>query len=76
MNFEFLEGKKTYLIAVATLMYALGGWVAGYLDFNQVIPLVLGALGLSGLRHGIVTQADMFEESEGVPLSEIPVETQ
>ena len=64
MDLDFLEGKKTYVVAVATVMYALGGWVAGYLEFNQIVPLILGALGLSGLRHGIVTGADMFEEQE------------
>ena len=70
MDFEFLEGKKTYVVVVATLMYALGGWVAGYLDLNQVMPLILGALGLSGLRHGFTTKADMFKEPE------VPVQTQ
>lgn len=69
MDFSFLEGKKTYVVAVATVAYAIGGLVAGYLSFDQVIPLVLAALGLSGLRHGVVTQADMFKAPE------VPVQT-
>ena len=76
MNFEFLEGKKTYLVALATLSYAVGGYFAGYLSFDQVIPLVLATLGLSGLRHGIVTQADMFDDSVEVPPVEIQTATQ
>ena len=48
-----LAGKKTYIIAIATVMYALGGAVAGYVDIGTAIPLILGALGLSGLRAGI-----------------------
>ena len=64
MNLEFLEGKKTYVVAIATISYALGGWVAGYLSLDQVIPLILVALGMGGIRHGITTNADMFEEPE------------
>lgn len=64
MVLEFLEGKKTYVVAIATISYALGGWVAGYLTLDQVIPLILIALGLGGLRHGITTGSDMFEEPE------------
>lgn len=47
------KGKKTYIIAVATLCYALGGAVAGFHDWGVAIPLILGALGLAGLRNGI-----------------------
>ena len=64
MDFDFLSGKKTYLVTIATLMYALGGWVAGYIETSSAINLILFALGLSGLRHGITTGADMFEEEE------------
>lgn len=67
MDFESLSGRKTYLVTIATLMYALGGWVAGFLDLSQAIPLIFGALGLSGLRHGITTGTDMFEEPNTPP---------
>ena len=50
---ELLEGKKTHIIVVATICYALGGAVAGLLDIQTAIMLILGALGFSGLRHGI-----------------------
>lgn len=53
MDWQDLQGGKTYVVAIATICYALGGFVAGYLDMQTAIPLILGALGLSGLRHGI-----------------------
>ena len=54
------EGKKTYIVMIATICYALGGAVAGFHDWGLAIPLILGALGLGGLRHGI----DGYEPAE------------
>ena len=68
MNFEFLEGWKTYITALAILSYAIGGYFAGYLDINQVIPLIFGALGLGALKHATITGTDPFEKVE-VPTS-------
>ena len=50
---EWLEGKKTHIVVVATICYALGGAVAGYIEVAPAIMLILGALGFSGVRHGI-----------------------
>jgi len=48
-----LEGYKTYICAIATLAYAVGGIVIGKVDPNIAIPLILGALGLGSLRHAV-----------------------
>jgi len=53
MGLNFLQGKKTYIIVVATLCYAIGGVIAGYISLNECIALILGALGLAGLRAGV-----------------------
>ncbi len=53
MEIKLPQGKKTYIIAIATVCYALGGAVAGYVDIQTAIMLILGALGLGGLRSGI-----------------------
>jgi len=53
MDFESLKGKKTYIMTVAIICYAVGGMVAGLVDYNIGIPLILGALGLSGLRNAL-----------------------
>jgi len=62
-----LKGYKTYIMSVATICYALGGAVAGYLEWHIAIPLILGALGLSALR-------DAFVKSE--PKEEAPTSNQ
>ena len=48
-----LKGKKTYIVVVATLCYAIGGAVAGYLDYSTAVAIVLGALGFAGLRNAV-----------------------
>ena len=50
------KGKKTYIAMVATICYALGGAVAGFHGWEVAVPLVLGALGLSGLRHALTPE--------------------
>ena len=53
MEINIPHGYKTYIVAVAGVAYALGGMVAGYIPITEGIAIILGALGLSGLRHGI-----------------------
>jgi hypothetical protein len=48
-----LNGYKTYAIAGATLLYAIGGAVSGHLTADQAIQLVLGSGAIASLRHGI-----------------------
>lgn len=53
----FLSGHKTYIVAGVTVVYALTEWlVAGAIDQSTAIGLILGALGLSGLRSGIASK--------------------
>ena len=50
---EKINGKKTYIIARATILYAIAGFVAGLHDIQTMWVLILGALGFGSLRHGI-----------------------
>ena len=48
----FLAGRKTYLVCIVTVAYALvQGWQSG--DWQGEIPMILAALGAAGLRSGI-----------------------
>ena len=62
MEIKIPHGYKTYIIAIATICYALGGAVAGFVDLQTAIPLILGALGISGLRHGLQTFFNQTKE--------------
>ena len=48
-----LDGKKTYIVGVALLLWAIGGAVAGKIDWNTAITEILVACGMLGLRLGI-----------------------
>jgi len=50
-----LSGNKTYITGIAMICYAVGGAVAGKLEITAAIAVVLAALSLMGLRHGITT---------------------
>lgn len=50
---NFINGKKTYLIAGVTIVYAWASVYLGLSDTATAIDLTLGALGMGTLRHGL-----------------------
>lgn len=50
---EFLKGKKTYIISILAVVYAVSGYILGYIELQNAIQLIIGSLGISALRHGI-----------------------
>lgn len=47
-----LNGKKTYITATVTVIYAVSAAWLGHIDWNSAIALVLGAVGIGfGLGH-------------------------
>jgi hypothetical protein len=50
---DFLNGKKTYLIAISGIILAIVGYASGTLTLPQFIEAVLAALGMSTLRAGV-----------------------
>ena len=50
---EKLNGKKTYLVAGATLLYALVGFALGYQSPDEAMKLVMGSAAIAALRHGM-----------------------
>jgi hypothetical protein len=48
-----LKGKKTYIVAIASIVYAWLGVYTGSMDSQTAIQMSLAALGMSALRHGM-----------------------
>lgn len=48
-----LQGKKTYIVALALIAYAVLGVYTGQLSQSDAVALVLNGLGLGALRAGI-----------------------
>ena len=51
--FKNLSGSKTYIVAVAGIIYAISGFIWGGLDAQTAMAVIWTAAGLAGLRSGI-----------------------
>jgi len=51
-----LNGKKTYLVALATLLFAGLGWWLGRLEPNAALQLAVTAISAATIRHGVSTE--------------------
>lgn len=52
-----VNGFKTYIVAVVTLLYAIGYYGFGQNDWGTAITLILGSSGLGALRHALPSKA-------------------
>lgn len=50
-----LNGHKTYIVAAATILFAVVQYWNGASDETSMILTILGALGLGAVRHAIST---------------------
>ena len=50
---NWLSGKKTYIVMVAALGYAVTQFWSGAFGQDELVRYVLAALGLGALRSGV-----------------------
>ena len=50
---DILDGKKTYVVAIALVVFAVSGVISGNMTSEQAITLVLNGLGLGSLRASV-----------------------
>ena len=48
-----MNGWKTYAAAAITIVFAITGAIKGVHDWNHAVQLIMEALMVAGLRHGI-----------------------
>ncbi len=48
-----MNGRKTYIVGVGMILYAVAGVLLKQTDANEAITLIMEALAIMGLRHGI-----------------------
>lgn len=51
-----IVGKRSYIVAVALVVYAIAGVYSGQLSQDAAVTLVLNGLGLGSLRSAIGTK--------------------
>lgn len=50
---NMLKDKKTYAISVCMVLYAVTGLILGKVEANSAYMLIMEAMALSSLRHGV-----------------------
>lgn len=53
---QWFVGKRTYLLALALVAYAAGGYFTGHFNVSQALDLLFGAGFASALRAAINNQ--------------------
>ena len=48
-----LQGKKTYIVSIAFVLFGITGVITGNLTQEQAFTLVLNGLGFGALRAGV-----------------------
>lgn len=49
----FLSGKKTYFIAAAAILTAIGSYLGHEIDLQALIAAIFAAIGMMTMRAGI-----------------------
>lgn len=50
---NFLKGKLTYLVAGISFLWAITGFLLGYLDGPNAGAIILASLGVFGIRRAL-----------------------
>ena len=50
---DFLPGKKTYIIAAGAIAYAVGAWITGNMVMAEMIEYIFMGAGAAALRRAI-----------------------
>jgi hypothetical protein len=53
-----LSGKKTFLVALAVVCYAIGGYLSGNIEGTHAIELVLGSGLAAAFRDAMRTKSE------------------
>jgi hypothetical protein len=53
-----LNGYKTYIVALATLVFAALGWWLGKIEPDAAIQLAVTAISAATIRHGVSTSSN------------------
>ena len=58
--FTAIDGKKTYIIALISILAAWASVWAGSMTQQQAIEATMGALGMASLRHGVEKSVSLW----------------
>lgn len=50
---KFVHGKKTYVVAAASVIYAVAGYYTGHVNAEEMVRLIQAAVMGACIRHGV-----------------------
>lgn len=53
---QALQGKKTYIVGICGIIFAITGFIIGKIDSSSAITLIFTSLGMMGIRNGVTTE--------------------
>lgn len=53
---DFLSGKKTYIVAIFAILYAISQWWAGAMPQPDAVKMILAAAAVFGFRSAFATE--------------------
>lgn len=59
-----LSGYKTYVVAIAAIMTAVGAYLTGALDLKGMIEAIWTAIMAMTIRHGVTTDVSKGTEKK------------
>ncbi len=54
---NFLSGYKTYILGVAAILTAIGGYASGTITLPELVAAIFAAVQTMNIRHAITTTA-------------------
>ena len=62
--FSKLAGTKTYIVAIAGILTALGAYLNGALSVTQLFEALFAGVSAMTIRHGITTEVQKANETK------------
>lgn len=50
---NILAGKKTYIVAIGAILYAVGAVVTGNMELTEAVNYILAGAGAAAIRNAI-----------------------
>ncbi len=55
---DYFKGKRTYLLAIAAIIYSIAGYVTGHIDGQTAVDMIWTALATAGIRSGVTHEVN------------------
>lgn len=66
-----MTGWKTKLAVALSILYGLGGWLAGIHGMDEAMNYVIAGMGMLGVGHKIEKVGATYEKAKSDPIADV-----